>query len=55
MDKFLLQNLFATFTEYGKLPETKQEFLNKFDPIEYRNVLYQLLYSQGFLEEDEHN
>jgi hypothetical protein len=52
--EILIENLFENFTDYGKVPLTNNEFLNKFEPQEYKLILFKLLKGYNILgEEDE--
>lgn len=47
----ILKYSFENFTDYGKIPTTKQEFMNKFEPYEYKVVLQKILEDVGYFEE----
>lgn len=49
----IVKYAFETHSDYGKMPVTKAEFWNKFDPLEYRNVLYDILVAENIIEDVE--
>jgi hypothetical protein len=52
--ELIIEYLFENFTDYGKVPLTNNEFLNKFEPQEYKLILFKLLKGYNILgEEDE--
>ena len=50
--EILMENLFETYTEYGKIPTTSREFQNKFDPLDYKHVLGKILEAYDIIDDE---